>query len=140
MEDEWLSKLDQNSAVIVPTRSLVNELNERVARYFVASGQSVWVAPTILVWSDYLRQLWQLNRDMLSQRLNVHSLINAQQSAVLWTQVIETSRRKEDELNLLNVQQTTRAVQRSWKLMHEWNVSSSQLKQDHVADTEQFLL
>jgi ATP-dependent helicase/nuclease subunit B len=140
MEDEWLSKLDQNSAVIVPTRSLVNELNERVARYFVASGQSVWVAPTILVWSDYLRQLWQLNRDMLSQRLNVHSLINAQQSAVLWTQVIETSRRKEDELNLLNVQQTTRAVQRSWKLMHDWSVRSSQLKQDHVADTEQFLL
>ncbi|MFT6408570.1 MAG: putative DNA repair protein [Arenicella sp.] len=139
MEDEWLSTLDQNSAVIVPTRSLVNELNERVARYFIASGQSVWVAPTILVWSDYLRQLWQLNRDTLSQKLNVHSLINTQQSTLLWTQVIETSRRNVHELNLLNVQQTTRAVQRSWKLMHDWDVSASQLKQDHVADTEQFV-
>ncbi|MFT4635781.1 MAG: ATP-dependent helicase/nuclease subunit B [Chitinophagales bacterium] len=140
MEDKWLSTLDQDSAVIVPTRSLANQLNERVARYFVASGQSVWVAPTILVWPDYLRQLWQLNRESFSQKFNVHSLINAQQSMVLWTQIIEISRRNEHELNLLNVQQTTRAVQRSWKLMHDWNVSASQLKQDHVADTEQFVL
>jgi ATP-dependent helicase/nuclease subunit B len=140
MEDERLSTLDQNSAVIVPTRSLANQLNERVARHFVALGQSVWIAPNILVWSDYLIQLWQLNRDMLSQNLNVHSLINTQQSALLWAQIVETSRRNENQLSLLNVQQTTRAVQRSWKLMHDWNVSASQLKQDHVADTEQFVL
>ncbi|MGK0373992.1 MAG: putative DNA repair protein [Arenicella sp.] len=140
MEDEWLSTLDQNSALIVPTRSLANQLNERVARYFVALAQPVWIAPNILVWSDYVRQLWQLNRDMLSHKLNVHSLINAQQSSLLWTQVVESSRRNEHQLNLLNVQQTTRAVQRSWKLMHDWNVSASQLKQDHVADTDQFVL
>lgn len=140
MEDEWLSKLDQNEAIIVPTRSLANELNERVARYFFASGQSVWIAPTVLVWSDYLRQLWQHNRNSLSQQLGIHSLITAQQAAVLWTQVIEMSRRSENELTLLNVQQTTRATQRSWKLLHDWKISMTQLEQDHVADTEQFVL
>ena len=139
-EDEWLSKLDQNEAVIVPTRSLANELNERTARYFFASGQSVWVAPTVLVWSDYLRQLWQHNRNSLAQQLDIHSLITAQQGSVLWTQVIEASRRSENELTLLNVQQATRAAQRSWKLMHDWQISMGQLKQDHVADTEQFVL
>jgi len=139
MQDQWLSELNQNQAVIVPTRSLANELNERVARHSLASGKSVWIAPTILVWSDYLRQLWQFNRNALSQKLNVHSLISAQQSAVLWTQIIETSRRSENELTLLNVQQTTRAVQRSWKLMHDWQISESELKLDHVADTEQFI-
>jgi len=110
MQDKWLSELDTNSAVIVPTRSLANELNERVAKYFLSSGQSVWVTPTILIWSDYLRLLWQLNRDSLSQRLNVHSLISPQQSAVLWTQIVEASRRSESELTLLNVQQTTKAI------------------------------
>ncbi len=140
MQDEWLSKLDQNQAIIVPTRNLANELNERVARYFLASGQSVWIAPTVLVWSDYLRQLWQHNRNQLSETLDIHSLISTQQSSVLWTQVIETSRRSENELTLLNVQQTTRAAQRSWKLLHDWQISLSQLQQDHVADTEQFVL
>jgi len=138
MEDEWLSKLDHNHAVIVPTRSLANELGERVARYFLALGRSVWVAPTILVWSDYLRQSWQLNRELLSRDSNLHSLIRSQQAALIWAQVIEVSRRSENELTLLNVQQTTRAVQRSWKLMHDWRIDVSQLRQDHVADTEQF--
>jgi len=139
MQDKWLSELDTNSAVIVPTRSLANELNERVAKYFLSSGQSVWVTPTILIWSDYLRLLWQLNRDSLCQRLNVHSLISTQQSAVLWTQIVEASRRSESELTLLNVQQTTKAIQRSWKLMHDWQINAEELEQDHVADTKQFV-
>jgi len=88
MEDEWLSKLDHNHAVIVPTRSLANELGERVARYFLALGRSVWVAPTILVWSDYLRQSWQLNRELLSRNSNLHSLIRSQQAALIWAQVM----------------------------------------------------
>ena len=140
MEDEWLSKLDHNHAVIVPTRNLANELNERVARYFLSLGTSVWVAPTILVWPDYLRQLWLLNRNLLAVESGAHSLISSQQAAVLWAQVIDVSRRAENELTLLNVQQTTRAVQRSWKLMHDWRVNASQLQRDHVADTEQFVL
>ena len=124
MEDEWLSKLDHNHAVIVPTRNLANELNERVARYFLSLGTSVWVAPTILVWPDYLRQLWLLNRNLLAVESGAHSLISSQQAAVLWAQVIDVSRRAENELTLLNVQQTTRAVQRSWKLMHDWRAVS----------------
>ncbi len=139
MEDEWLSKLDHNQAVIVPTRSLANELNERVARYFLSTGRSVWIAPTILIWPDYLRQLWQHNRNRLTEKIGVHSLISAQQSSLLWTQVIDASRRKEHELSLLNVQQTTRAVQRSWKQMHDWGITLAQLSQDHVADTDQFV-
>ena len=139
MQDKWLSELDTNSAVIVPTRSLANELNERVAKYFFSSGQSVWVTPTILIWSDYLRQLWHLNRDTLSQQFNVHSVISPQQSAVLWTQIVEASRRSESQLTLLNVQQTTKAIQRSWKLLHDWQISADELERDHVADTEQFI-
>jgi len=143
MQDEWfqeLEKFSQNNAVIVPTRSLANDLNERVARDLLAKGKSVWVAPNILVWADYLRQLWQLNRTQIAEQLDVYSLISAQQSALLWTQVIEASRRSENELTLLNVQQTTRAAQRSWKLMHDWCLSAAELEQDHVADTEQFIM
>jgi len=139
MTYQWLSQLDPKHAAVVPTRSLANDLNERVARHFLGLGQTVWLAPTVIVWSDYLRLLWQLNRYTLSREHGIHSLISTQQASLLWTQVIEASRRNESELSLLNVQQTTRAVQRSWKLLHDWQISPHVLAQDHVADTEQFL-
>lgn len=140
MDHYWLNQLDPSTAVLVPTRSLANALNEQFAQYNIAQGLMVWEAPTILVWSDYLRVLWQANRDMLSMRFNANTLISSQQSLLLWTQVIEASRREERDLTLLNVQQTARAVQRSWRLMSDWRVSAQNISQDHVADTAQFLL
>jgi len=135
MDDQWLANVKQTTLLLVPTRTLANHLNERVAYYFTLQGQTVWVAPNILVWSDYARQMWQLNRDKFATR----SLISPSQAALLWTQVIESTRRQENDLALLNVQQTTRAVQNSWKLMHEWGIQAAQLQLDHVADTEQFI-
>ncbi len=140
MDDQWLGNLEQTyslqtTALIVPTRSLANELNERIALARTRQGQTVWAAPNILVWSDYVRLVWQHNRDLLK----ANTLISSSQASLLWTRIIEATRRQEDELALLNVQQTVRAVQRSWKLMHEWRVDAEQLALDHVADTEQFI-
>ena len=139
MDDEHLVSLKPGTALIVPTRSLTNDLSERVARHQLNRAKSVWFTPTIMVWSDYMRHLWQLNREELAGQFGILSLISPSQASLLWTQVIETSRRGESELTLLNVQQTTKAVQRSWKLMHDWRISGSALKQDHVADTDQFM-
>lgn len=139
MDDERLVSLKPAIALIVPTRSLANGLSERVARHQVNLGKSVWLTPTILVWADYLRQLWQLNRDDIAAHYGAVNLISASQASLLWSQIIDSSRRGESELTLLNVQQTTKAVQRSWKLMHDWRIQPSALKQDHVADTDQFV-
>lgn len=139
MDDNWLAQLDKSTVLVVPTRSLVTSLNERLARHYLASNTAVWEAPAILVWSDYLRALWQANRHDFAASEGALSLISAQQSLLVWTQIIEQSRRNEQALTLLNVQQTARAVQRSWRLMHEWLVPAEAIKQDHVADTEQFL-
>jgi len=135
MSDNWLVNLEKNAVLIVPTRSLANTLNEQIAQYHIANGRRVWEAPNILIWREYLRELWQLNR----QKLNAHHLISAQQSTLMWNKVIESSRREEQELMLLNVQQTARAVQQSWVLMHDWRVGINLVEQDHVADTQQFI-
>lgn len=140
MDFDWLNELDPSTSVLVPTRSLANALNEQIAQFHIAQGRAVWEAPTILVWADYLRLLWHSNRDVLSTEFNAHNLISTQQSLLLWTQVIEISRREERELTLLNVRQAARAVQRSWRLMNDWRVTAKQISQDHVADTAQFLL
>ena len=131
MDDHWLNHLTEHTALIVPTRSLANELNERFAVLQSSQGHTVWAAPNILVWSDYVHLLWQLNRDLFS----ANGLITGSQAALLWTQIIETTRRSENELALLNVQQTVKAVQRSWKLMHEWCIDASTIAHDHVADS-----
>jgi len=138
MDQHWLSTLNQTTGLIVPTRSLAATLNEQFAQQKLAAGRSVWEAPNIFVWSDYLRLLWYSNRDRLSDELQAHTLISTQQSLLAWTQVVEASRHKELALTLLNVQQTARAVQRSWQTMHDWQISLPELQTDHVADTDQF--
>jgi len=135
MNENWLANLEQNTVLIVPTRSLANTLNEQIAQYHISKGRRVWEAPNILIWRDYLKELWHLNR----QKINAQHLISAQQSTLMWNKVIESSRREEQALMLLNVQQTARAVQQSWVLMHDWCVSVDSVQQDHVADTQQFV-
>ena len=137
--ESWLQNLSSDTAIIVPTRSLANTLSERIAQDHLISDIAVWESPNILLWSDYLKLLWQLNQNQIADYNQAHSLITTQQSLLLWTQVIEKSRRKEQELTLLNVQQTAKAVQRSWRLMHDWQVSLDAVAQDHVADTQKLL-
>jgi len=139
MHTNWFKNLDQHSAVLAPTRSLANTLNEKIAQHYIDQNLTVWEAPNILIWGDYIRQIWHANRVTLNQVLGVHQLISAQQSLLLWTQIIEASRREEEQLTLLNVQQTARAVQRSWVLMQDWQISVDKVQQDHVADTQQFV-
>jgi probable DNA repair protein len=136
---DWLRKLDQQTVVLAPTRGLANMLNEQFAAAKIANQQHVWEAANIYVWSDYLNLLWQMNRSSVSKPIGARTVISAQQSLLLWTRVIEDSRRQERELTLLNVQQTARAVQRSWRLIHDWRIQAKDIEQDHVADTQQFL-
>ena len=137
LDTNWLNSLDQETVVLVPTRGLLTLLNEQYAAAKIAQGLSVWEAPQLLVWADYVRLLWQVNRAQVSTHTGAFSLISTQQSLLLWTHVIEKSRRQEQALTLLNVQQTVVAVQRSWRLMHDWQINLVALEQDHVADTEQ---
>ena len=117
--DQWIQNLDQDTVVIVPTRSLANNLNEQVAEEKLSEGVVVWEAPNVLLWRDFLHDLWQHNRSCLGD-IEALSLITQQQSLLLFTQVIAASRREEQSLTLLNVQQTAKTVQRSWRLMHDW--------------------
>ena len=136
---DWIGNLDPQTVILVPTRTLASSLNEQIARYYINQQRSVWEAPEILNWSDYLNQLWSLNREQLSSVSGAHNLINQQQAGVIWTQVIDASKRDEQALTLLNVQQTARAAQRSWRLMTDWRLTQNKIADDHVADTERYL-
>ena len=138
MDAQLLEKLDRNLAVIVPTRSLASSLGERVVQHYLEKQLSVWETPNILTWSDLLLLLWQHNQPQLGRSAQIYTFISNQQSLMLWTKIVEQSRRTENDLALLNVQQTARAAQRSWRMMHDWGVELSRLDMEHISDTQQF--
>ncbi len=136
MEQQWLNNLERQSAVLVPTRSLATALHADYSEQQIALGRTVWESPNILVWADYYKLIWQINRSTLAPEA---TLIDPQKSLLLWAQVIELTRRQERELTLLNVRQTSRAAQRSWRLINDWCLNVDQLQDDHVADIDKFI-
>lgn len=137
MDKHWLNKITASTLVLVPTRSLVNALQEQYASYQVSEGNTVWETPNILVWQDYLRLLWQHNKHQYADN---YKLTSAQQSLLIWQRIIKDSKYNETELTLLNVQQTAKAVHKSWRLMQDWLISEQELANNHDADSKQFLL
>ena len=135
MDSHWLRDLNRHSCVLVPTRGLQSELASRVAAQNIKAGQQVWESANIMTWPDFLALHWRKN---LSQFRSIQHLLSAPQALILWERVIEQSRRKDEELTLLNVHQTARAAQRSWQLAHDWQIDWSSLASSAIQDSAQF--
>ena len=135
---DWLNQLESETVVLVPTRSLANNLVEGSSQYQIEQGNTAWLPPNILVWSDFVHQLWSHNRLAFSQSTGVHTLLSAQQSLLIFTQIVDASRRHDKDLLLLNVAHTASAIQRSWQLMNEWSISTQQIANLHLADCNQY--
>ena len=136
MDAGWLNNINSSTLILVPTRSLVNALQEQYARQQVNQGTQVWETPNIMVWQDYLRLLLQQNKHIYDES---YKFISSQQGLLIWQRIIKEAKYKETELTLLNVQQTAKAAQKSWRLMQEWHISEQDLANNHDADTRQFL-
>lgn len=127
-----------NAITIVPTRSLQASLQLQVASHFLQQGETVWESPKIVTWHDFLFEIFANNQQKILAETGVHTILNNQQSLLEWTKVIEQAKREDQEFALLNVQQTAKAAQRSWRLMRDWQLSASQIKDCHVVDAVQF--
>lgn len=136
MDEHLLSQLSPDTAILVPTSSLGNHLNETVAAHMLDAGAQVWEAPNIVSWVEFLRTVWQANRTEFDQ---LCTLLNPQQCKLLWTQAIEQSKYENAELTLLNVSQTVKACMRSDRLLADWRCNEKALAQDHISDIEQFI-
>jgi probable DNA repair protein len=135
MDHSWWEKLSSKVAVLVPTRSLESKLQSRFVADQATAGKVVWESPNILTWNDLLNKLWAANQ---LQILETGTLLNETQSLLLWHRVIERSKFQDNDLALLNVQQTAKAAQKSWGLMHDWKLPPITHDQHPNADTEQF--
>ena len=126
-----------NGVVVVPTRSLVTHLDHEFALAQLSSGLHTWLQPQIVSWSDWVKELWRLNQ-MAHAELAVQQPITATQSCVVWERVIASAKGREDELRLLNVAQTARAVQAAHALCLEWRITDDTLNAHMNLDLAQF--
>jgi probable DNA repair protein len=123
---DWLTNINNGAVVLVPTRGLQHSLSQQYAIQQIAAGRSVWQTPQILVWDDYIEQLWNANKHTFE---NAYVRLDTAQAFLVWQQVIVAAKKKDDELVLLNEQQTASVVQRSWKLMHKWRTRQVHTKE-----------
>ena len=133
---DWLNNIDANTIVLVPTRGLQSSLAKYVANQKIAAGVVAWETPNIIVWDDYLQQLWQVNKHLLDKPL---TRLSTEQAFLVWQQVVLKSKRDDEELTLLNEQQTANVVQRSWKLLHKWHVDLTDIAQHDDIDSTMFV-
>jgi len=133
---DWLNTIDANTTVLVPTRGLQSTLVKYFANQQIAAGASAWATPNIMVWDDYLEKLWQANKQGLDKP---YMRLSTEQAFLIWQQIILQSKREDEELTLLNEQQTANVVQRSWKLLHKWRVGLADIAQHEDADSRMFV-
>lgn len=126
---DWLANISEDAVVLVPTRGLQHSLSKRYAELQVSAGRTAWQTPQIIVWEDYLEQLWRANKHTFDK---AYIRLNTAQAYLVWQQVIMRAKKDDAELLLLNEQQTASVTQRSWKLAHKWRISfeSIQLRED----------
>lgn len=136
MDKDWLLSLDPKTIVVVPTNSLAHHVAELYSEVQLEQGKDVWHSPNVLVWSDFIKSLWSSNR----QADSVSVLLSPSQSDFLWTKIIEQSARKDEQLLLLNVPQTVRAVRSSWQKMYDWCIDEHSLEAELGDDNKQLLI
>ena len=132
---EWLSTIDSRTVILVPTRGLQHSIVKEFAQQQIAKGKTAWQTPIILVWEDYIEQLWKKNKHQFE---TAFTTLDTAQAALIWQSVIKKSKQDNDDLLLLNESQTASAVQRSWALAHKWHVSIQEQSDISDKDAKQF--
>ena len=133
---EWLLNISPETIVIVPTRGLQHSLSKRYAELQISAGRTAWQTPKIIVWEDYIEQLWHKNKHMFE---TAYIRLDKTQAFLIWQQIISKEKKNTAELLLLNEQQTAKVVQRSWQLANKWQVEIQALQQKSDIDSAAFV-
>jgi ATP-dependent helicase/nuclease subunit B len=132
---DWLESISNSSIVLVPTRGLQYSLSQHYIEHQLKQGRQTWETPRIWVWEDYINALWQHNK----ASLKVNKIrLDQNQAFLVWQQIILKNKGKNQQLLLLNEQQTANVALRSWRLMHQWQIGLEDIQQNQDIDSAAF--
>ncbi len=119
--------LSDHRLIITINRRLARELTDQYSAAQIKAGKLVWESPVVMPWSSWLNSLW---RQELKLHVNASLLLlNNVQSQVVWENIIRYSPATD---GLLQVSETTKVVMQAWHLLHEYQVTFDQVKQQLV--------
>lgn len=115
--------------------------NQRLARHLVAEygawqarTATVWEAPDILPWHQWLERFWQESFGLLdadAPRL----LLGDFQELTLWEEAIHAA---DSDNSLLQVPSAARSAREAWQLLHAWKLSVPRAKETASEDVSAF--
>ncbi len=112
--------LQQGACLLTGNLRLSRFLSQNFARHAAARAQTVWLTPAIMPLQNWLDQARETL--LINGAIEAEIVLNAQQEALLWEDIIRHS--PEGEV-LLRPHATARQVQQAWQLLHAWRLEDS---------------
>jgi len=128
--------IGQGASAIASSRPLARQVEERYGVWQIANGKSAWPAPRVGARDHWLGQIW---RSAFQHQPGAPRLLSDDQELLLWEQLIQGSQHQRDPRYLMQVASTAHAARRSWRRVHEWDLSWKQLGDWQSSDTSAFL-
>ncbi len=122
--------------VVTPNRRLAAALKESFDRAQQRAGRLAWVAPDILPLNTFFERTFRQLSLREAAPLPVLQLLDANQSALLWEQVIRKSAANDA---LLSISQTAKEASAAWNMAHQWDLLTPLRNAPRTEDAEAFL-
>ncbi len=133
-QTELFQVLQQGARLLTGNLRLSRFLSQNFARHAVASEQVVWPTPAIMPLQNWLEQAWETL--LINGEVEAEIVLNAQQEALLWEDIIRHSTEGEA---LLRPHATAQQVQQAWQLLHAWRLENSAEVAELNEDARAFL-
>jgi probable DNA repair protein len=118
--------------IVVPTRRLAHHLRGRHDAACVVRGLATWRTPDVVTWADLVRRLFEADRTAGRQSAR---WLDPSLGAVLWEAIVE---RDADQVGVLAPKGLGARAQRSWTLLHEYQVPMAACREDSSPEVRAF--
>lgn len=115
MYRDFFKKISPQDLIVTPNRRLAAFLRQEFAKFQHEQNLKVWQSPNFLPLNTWLELAWEKNQ--LIGKDDAYTLLNKQQSQLLWEQIIQQS---EAGSHLLRPAATAQMALQAWQLLQQW--------------------
>ncbi len=133
MNQATIAALQAGATLITASQRLARHLAAGYGATQQAQGASVWEAPDILPWNQWLERFWQESFGLLDAD-TPQLLLSDFQEQTLWEEVIRAA----DSEPLLQVPAAARSAREAWQLLHAWKLSIPRSRESASEDVGAF--
>ena len=134
MNEAAILALQAGATLVTASQRLARHLAAAYGSVQQAQGASVWEAPDILPWHQWLERFWQESFGLLDADAP-QLLLSDFQELTLWEEAIHAA---DSENPLLQVPSAARSAREAWQLLHAWKLSIPRTQESASEDVSAF--